>query len=170
MLEETVAKVIPLLPFLAVYAFAQSAATPVPNSILYETLFMRVVMQKNFAAEIARRHLDNSAALVALQKEIGLTDDEYNRLETIAIQAQAAKDAYFAQREQIMKSPLSDARRAQYMKNEADDQSRSVNEIQRLLNALGDAAFQKVDAYARREILPHIGYQNLRQQQGGKQQ
>ena len=43
MLEETVAKVIPLLPFLAVYAFAQSAATPVPNSILYETLFMRVV-------------------------------------------------------------------------------------------------------------------------------
>ena len=50
MLEETVAKVIPLLAFLAVYAFAQSAATPVPDSILYETLFMRVVMQKNFAA------------------------------------------------------------------------------------------------------------------------
>jgi hypothetical protein len=83
---------------------------------------------------------------------------------------QAAKDAYFAQREQILKSPLSDARRAQYMKNEVDDQSRSVNEVQRLRNALGDAAFQKVDAYARREILPHIGYQNLRQQQGGKQQ
>jgi hypothetical protein len=50
MFEETVAKVIPLLAFLAVYAFAQSAATPVPDSILYETLFMRVVMQKNFAA------------------------------------------------------------------------------------------------------------------------
>ena len=29
--------------------------------------FMRVVMQKNFAAEIARRHIDNSAALVGRQ-------------------------------------------------------------------------------------------------------
>lgn len=99
-----------------------------------------------------------------------LTNHWDRRLETIAIQVQAAKDAYFAQREQIVKSPLSDARRAQYMKNEADDQGRSVNEIQRLRNALGDAAFQKVDAYARREILPHMGFQNLRQQQGGKQQ
>lgn len=146
-----------------------AVAQAVPDAILYQTVFLRVQMQKEFAAHVREscaskdaRLCNDSAARVQLQKEMGLTDDEYARLETIAAQAQAAQDQYFKRREEILKTPVSEARRRQYAENERSSPVGSEDHITRLRNALGEASFQKVNAWARREILPHIGWSSLK--------
>ena len=155
---------------------AQNGNTPpgqVPDSTLYIAVFQRIQGTQNFAAQLAGKGKNSKALRDSETNAIGLTEAEYAAIEPIALDCLAKQTAYFQARGALLTQirnqspqPATAAQQAQMNKLISDNAAQIGSHIAQLQNTLGQQSFAKLDQWARKSILPNIGYQPI--QKGGK--
>jgi len=148
---------------LALFAQAPGSGS-VPDKILYAALFHFLADQNAFADRLGAAHKDDKPMRFKMQHDIGLTDAEFLQLRSLALDYVAQEKAYFSNRTQLFDQikggglPATADQKSQGQALENQLESQRQGHMDQLKTALGPDRFKLVDAYARKEVLPHVGY------------
>jgi hypothetical protein len=146
----------------------------VPDALLYATLFKFVVQDQQFADSLAAAKKDDKPMRVKRQYDIGLTDAEFAQLKSIATTYDAQDKGFMAARTQLNSQIKASGQapttaqiaQGQALQTQIDSQRQS--NLDQLKAALGPKSFKMVDDYVRKEVVPHVGYTQMKKQQGKK--
>lgn len=157
-----------LLIAAAVLSAQAPGSGPVPDDVLYWSVFHRIQTQKDFTAHLAAEGKDTRGSSTFLQKDIGLTDAEWAQLQAISDDFIAQEKTYLASRTQLFEAIKADGatpdpvKQAQLQKLEQDNSASRMAHLDQLKQSLGPQTFKVLDDWARKEVLPHTGHKEIR--------
>ena len=160
-----------LIAFLASAQTPAPSSAPIPDSVLYRSLFQHVMIVKATFDHDGAVGADITKEVKTELSRMGLTAAGYSSLVSIAADFLAAHKAYLAQRTQLLKAqqdavaanaPLPS--NGQLTALAAQDAAMAQDHINKLHSALGDSQFAALDAFARSVILPKVGGKPLKRQ------
>lgn len=142
-----------------------SRISSIPETALYQGLFLFTVENEKFADRIDALGKDSSDVRHKIAKQAGLTAAEEKLLKSIAKDFAAKLYAYFAQRTQLINAlrldPHNSGVRTQLAAFRPQLDSIKRDCINQMKSGMGPGRFQVLDAYVRSEIAPHVGHAEL---------
>jgi hypothetical protein len=134
---------------------------PMPPYVLYYFLFGDLLVSQQSAAEVKSRGKSDTYYQTLYSRQAGLTDDEGGIVNQVALDWEQQQDAINARRQAIL-----DARRAEpnppknlltmdeFSQFGHEEIANTDEHIEQLKSQLGDASFEKLDAYVRARYKP----------------
>lgn len=139
------------------FSRAADALPPIPDDILYRTLFMHVVMQEKFADQIDAQHrrapggavLNGDRVRSKTRNDANLTVPEDNLLKSVAKDWMAQDQIYQSQTTQIGGTQPGATRTAQLNAAFAQQRAMLMQHVDQLKNGFGPQRFAALEAWVR---------------------